>query len=111
MKKILFAFSMLVMTLPTFSFANEGAALPAAEETADLTARHDNDDRRDHDWRRPRWPRNEFTCVAQNRLRQRFVGRAFHPRRAQMEALRTCEARSWGGRWNRCHIVGCRRTH
>jgi hypothetical protein len=104
MKKILFAFSMLVMTLPTFSFANEVVALPGAEETeVDLTA-----DRRD-DWRRPRWPRQEFTCVAQNRLRQRFAGRDWNLRQAQREALMQCQRRGFG-RFLGCRLLGCRRT-
>ena len=99
MKKILFAFSMLVMTVPSISFANEGTALPAADEMNEATDENLE--------AAPRWrPRQYYTCVATNFRRQRFVGRDWNLNRARNEALRSCNRRSF----LRCWVQSCYRS-
>lgn len=103
MKKILFAISMLVMTVPSFSFANEAneniGNLPATDEMNEATS---EDATADH-WRRPRF---RYTCVATNFRRQRFVGRDWNLNRARNEALRSCNRRSF----LRCWVQSCYRS-
>lgn len=97
MKKILFAFSMLVMAVPSYSFANEGAALPAAEEMNEAVV---EDPAAPH---RPRWG---YACVATNLRRQRFLGRGWNLGRARQAALYSCQRRSFF----RCWVQSCHRT-
>ncbi len=75
-----------------------------AEEARDVSANApwDRGDRWDDRWGH----RYFFTCIAENRFRQRFVGHARLLNMARQQALRSCYSRSvLGG----CILRGCYR--
>lgn len=102
-KKLLLTLALMGATTAP-SFANEEFSAPPSDSSYSEDATADRWDRRD---RRDRW-RRQHTCFARNAARRTFVGRDWNIRRAQREALRSCQGRSFGPlRWS-CRLVGCR---